>query len=374
MGTSGNSGSRIASMCGGFEMNKRIPINKGNYDMDTPERLEQFESNRAFGWEEEYKEYRKNWSEYPQKQYVAEYPLLVDIELSSLCNLRCPMCYTITEEFKCKVCTQLMDIKLFTKIVDEIAGKVPAVRLSLRGEATLHPEFVSCIRYCKEKGIKEVSFLTNSAKLDREYFKQIAEAGADWITVSIDGVGKQYESIRKPLKFEDTLQKLIDIHEMKEENGWKRPVIKIQGIWPAIRENPSEYYNTFAPYVDLIAFNPLIDYLDKDEDIVYEEDFACPQMYQRLVIGSDGKVLLCSNDEDGKYILGDVNKESVYDIWHSDRLNQVRELHNKGQFKELEVCRKCYLPRATEDNEHAFVNDREIIIKNYVNRKQIIGE
>lgn len=349
-------------------MNERIVINKGNYDMDTKERLEQFEAYRGLGWENAYCEYRKNWSEYPEKQHVSEYPLLVDIELSTICNLRCPMCYTITDEFKDKVCSQLMSMELFTKIVDEIAGKVPAVRLSLRGEPTLHPEFISCIRYCKSKGIKEVSFLTNSSKLSEEYFIQIAEVGVDWITISIDGIGKEYENIRKPLKFEDTLKKIKDIHKIKEKRGWKRPVIKIQGIWPAIRGNPSEYYNTFAPFVDLIAFNPLIDYSIKDEDIVYEDDFICPQLYQRLVIGSDGKVLLCANDENGKYILGDVNNDSVYSLWHGDRINKVRELQKRGKFKDIDVCRTCFCPRATEESEHAFVNDREIAIKNYIHK------
>nr|WP_296440536.1 SPASM domain-containing protein [uncultured Acetatifactor sp.] len=374
METADNVGNRHSSMRGGDEMNYKVPINKGNYDMDTPERVKKFDENRGAGWEDGYKEYRKNWSQYPETQYVPEYPLQVDIELSSLCNLRCPMCYTITEEFRKKVSAGFMDIGLFTKIVDEIAGKVPAVRLSLRGEATLHPEFIHCIRHCKEKGIKEVSFLTNLSKFTKEFFIEVAEAGADWITISIDGVGLQYDDIRKPLKFEDTLQRIKDIYEIKEANGWKKPVIKVQGIWPAIRKNPSEYYNCFVPYVDLVAFNPLIDYLDQDEDIVYEDEFVCPQPYQRLVIGSDGRVLLCSNDEEGNYVLGDANKQSVYEIWHGELLDTVRRLHREGRFKEFAVCKKCYLPRATEESEHAFVNDREIVIKNYINRKQVIGE
>lgn len=353
---------------------KNIPINKGNYDMDTEERNRLFEQNRGYGWEKEYETYRRNWAEQPKKSHVSEYPLLVDIELSSLCNLRCPMCYTITEDFKCKVSAQLMEMELFRKIIDEIGGKVPAVRLSLRGEATLHPKFVECVKYCKDSGIKEVSFLTNGATMNKDFFEKVAEAGADWITISIDGVGEQYEKIRKPLKFDETLQKLKDIKELKEARGWRRPVIKVQGIWPSIKEDPSDYYNTLAPYVDLVAFNPLIDYLGNDEDIIYDEDFSCPQMYQRLVIGSDGKVLLCSNDEEGRNILGDVNEESVYAIWHGERMNYVREMHKKGCFKEIEVCRRCYLPRATEDSEHALINGRELIIKNYVNRKQVIGE
>ena len=32
-------------------MSKNVPINKGNYDMDTEERLKQFEAKRGLGWE-----------------------------------------------------------------------------------------------------------------------------------------------------------------------------------------------------------------------------------------------------------------------------------------------------------------------------------
>ena len=38
---------------------KNIPINKGNYSMDTDERDHQFEKNKSLGWEKEYNVYRK---------------------------------------------------------------------------------------------------------------------------------------------------------------------------------------------------------------------------------------------------------------------------------------------------------------------------
>ncbi len=357
------------------EGNTTIPISKGHFNLDTPEREKAFFEKLAHGWEEEYKEYRRLWIELPKKKIVREYPLLVDIELSSACNLSCPMCYTITEEFKKKVKRQFMDLGLFKKIIDEIAGKVYAIRLSLRGESTLHPNFLNAIKYAKEKGIQEISTLTNGSKLTLDFFKKMVDAGIDWISISIDGIGKVYESIRKPLKFNWILENLKKIKEYREKHNLIKPVIKVQTIWPAIRENPAEYYNTFAPLTDLVAFNPLIDYLRKDKKIVYEENFSCPQIYQRLTIGSDGKVLLCANDEEGEYIIGDVNKESVYDIWHGEKINRVRDIHKKPQgFKEIEVCRKCYYPRKTEVSEKAIVNGREILVRNYVGRKQVIGE
>ena len=61
-----------------------VPINKGNYSMDTDEREAKFEANRGDGWEQEYAEYRNNWSEFPQQQHVSDYPLLVDIEVPTV--------------------------------------------------------------------------------------------------------------------------------------------------------------------------------------------------------------------------------------------------------------------------------------------------
>lgn len=350
-----------------------IPINKGNYSMDTPEREAKFEENRGYGWEADYADYRAKWSQYAKTQTVSDYPLLVDIELSSVCNLRCPMCYTISALFKEQVNTKRMDWDLYTKIIDEIAGKVPALRLSLRGEATLHQKFVECIQYAKDRGIKEISFLTHGGKLTLPFFERIAKAGADWITISIDGVGETYEKIRKPIKFQEILDKIKAIKQYKDENGLRRPVIKVQGIWPAIAENPQEYYDTFAPYVDLVAFNPLIDYLGNDTKIDYIDDFSCPQQYQRLVIGADGLVMKCSNDEENQEVVGDANSETVHQIWHGAKLTAIREQQKRPcGFKESAVCRKCYLPRQTQD-ETSSVDGRSFTVRNYVHRTQKIG-
>ena len=356
--------------------NAYIPINKGHFELDTKERTLDYQSKMATGWDKnEYQKYRTQWEELPRTKTIRDYPLLVDLELSSACNLKCPMCYTITDEFKSKVKKSFMNFNLFKKIIDEIAGKVYALRLSLRGEATLHPKFIDCIEYAKKKGIKEISTLTHGGKLNIDFFKKVAEAGIDWITISIDGTEKEYDKIRKPLTFKDTIQRLKDIKEYKEQHNLIKPVIKVQGIWPAIRPNPTKYYETISPLVDLVAYNPLIDYLRKDSEIIYENNFSCSQLYQRLVVGSDGKVMMCSNDEDGENIMGDVFKQTIYQIWHGNALNKIRELHEEEDgFKKIPVCKQCYYPRKAVPDEKAVVGNREIWIENYINRKQTTGE
>ncbi len=351
-----------------------VQFNKGHYCLDTDERLQAFSDKLASGWEDEYREYRRLWTELPINKTIRQYPLLLDIELASACNLKCPMCYTITEEFKKKVTKGLIDWDLFKKIIDEVQGKVFAVRLSLRGESTLHRHFIDCIRYCKDAGIKEISTLTNGSKLHGDYLKQVIEAGIDWITISIDGTGETYEKIRKPITFAQICENLRQIREFKDRNNLIKPVIKVQGIWPAIRENPELYYNTFVDLADLVAFNPLIDYLRNDTEIVYEDSFSCPQLYQRLVIGSDGRVMMCSNDEDSAATIGDVNTQTIHEIWHGEKLDQVRRTHSEPDgFQQIDVCRKCYYPRKVQVDETAQVGEREILIENYINRPQQVG-
>lgn len=354
----------------------KAPVNKGHFELDTPERIQAFSRKMAVGWDQgEYAEYRRAWQENPEKQIVRDYPLQVDLELSSVCNLNCPMCYTTTRRFEKEVNRGFMDIHLVQRIVDEVRGKVYALRLSYRGEPTLHPDFIQAIQYAKAAGIGEVSFLTNGSRLELDFFKEIQQAGADWITVSVDGVGDVYNRIRTPLKFDQTLKELQDIHEYKTANSLVKPVIKVQTIWPAIRGNPQQYYDLLAPVTDLVAFNPIIDYLGRDTDIVYEPDFYCPMPYQRIPVLSSGKAVLCTADEYGTVCIGDATTERIHDLWHSEAMNRIRKMQaEKDGFKNLPVCRECFYPRKTRVTETAMVNGIEVSIENYINRKQNIGQ
>ena len=41
------------------------------------------------GWEKDYNQYRSDWIKFPKNQKISDYPLLVDLELASICNLKC---------------------------------------------------------------------------------------------------------------------------------------------------------------------------------------------------------------------------------------------------------------------------------------------
>ena len=97
---------------------------------------------------------RIRWHLLPRLHHVSKFPSHVDVELSSLCNLNCPMCYTTTEKFKTKVDGGNMTFDLYKKIIDECAKyNLYSIRLSLRGESFLNKNIYDMIKYAKEKGI-----------------------------------------------------------------------------------------------------------------------------------------------------------------------------------------------------------------------------
>lgn len=289
------------------------------------------------------------------------------------------MCPTVTTEFKEKRIEPfkkgMMEFSLIKKIIREIAGNIYSLRLSWIGEPLLHNRLIDAVKLAKDFGIKEVSFLTNGYRLNQTYFERLVRAGIDHITISIDGMDEVYNSIRKPLVFEETLDKIKKIKNYKVKNNLDKPVIKIQGVWPAISKNPERFYNTFAPLVDLIAFNPLIDYLHNDNNIIYEDNFTCPQHYQRIVIGSNGKATMCSSDDFMDVEIGDANKQTIYEMWHGKEFEKVREIHQDDNgFRKIKPCKNCYYPRKTALDETAVINGRKVKIENYINRSQQIGK
>lgn len=323
----------------------------------------------AYAWN------RFRWHNYPRWRVVADFPLHVDVEISSLCNMRCPMCYTTTQLFKDRVRRTMMDFELFKKIIDECARRgLFSIRLSLRGEPFAHPRAVEMLRYAKRAGIQEVSTLTNALKLDEKMFEQLVDEGLDWLTISVDGWGETYEKIRRPAKWDDVYRKIRNFAEIKRRKGSLKPVVKVQSIWPAIQDDPDEFYRLFRPYADEVASNPLIDFLREDQEITTLDHFTCVYLWQRLSLGADGKILLCQCDDMEEMVLGDARKDSLHEAWHGEKLQAARRLHeeHKGHLT-LKPCKVCTYPRKKETVGEARIGGRTVPVERYVGRDQQIG-
>lgn len=205
-------------------------------------------------------------------------------------------------------------------------------------------------------------------------FEELVEIQMDWLTISFDGLGDAYNEIRAPAKFDEAIAKIREFSEIKKRKRSLKPVAKIQGIWPAVKENPKEFYDAFQGIADQVAVNPLLDYLRNNHEIVYRDNFTCPVLWQRLAAGADGKVSLCIHDELSHHIVGDVNNQSIHDIWNGPELTAARQAHLRHAGIERDAAyRECFLPPASE-TVSAQVGQRLVVINNMVNRPDVVGK
>jgi len=313
-----------------------------------------------------YAKYRKQWKVCGDEYEPTSFPVNVDIETSSFCNLRCKMCnwgfdpgddpgsesFDRFQSFK-NSCGN-MDIHLYRNIVNEVAKERGyAVKLNWRGEPLMNKKIVQMIRFAKDQGVIEVLMNTNGVLLNPRLSKDIVEAGLDMIVFSFDGITKKtYESIRKGSNFVAALSNLLYFikirDEHKEATGSPKPLIRVQMV--VMDENKHEidsFYNFFSPIVDLISTQ---DYTSRGEkNIRLTEDTlpmgrkTCPQIWQRIIVTWDGNVGMCCRDWDLYHPIGKLNypDNTIKSIWSGNELKEIRETHLEESLESLKACKTC---------------------------------
>lgn len=69
--------------------------------------------------------------------------------------------------------------------------------------------------------------------------------------------------------------------------------------------------------------------------------YPCVSVFSTIVISAKGTVALCCVESELKYILGDINIESIKGIWNNNNLNKIRAIHLNGKRNELSLCLGC---------------------------------
>jgi MoaA/NifB/PqqE/SkfB family radical SAM enzyme len=156
-------------------------------------------------------------------------PLEAYIEVSAQCNLRCRMCaINVDRRYRPGAGRPT----LFAP--DLFATLTPMLRTVLRcylfglGEPLLNPNLFHYVSACSSAG-SQVWFNTNATLIDQGIADRLALAGADAITVSIDGAtAATYESIRRGASFDGAIAGIRALIEAKRRFG--RPSVDVSFV------------------------------------------------------------------------------------------------------------------------------------------------
>lgn len=300
-------------------------------------------------------------------------PFVIFVDPSSACNFLCPFCPTGHRDMIDKTGRYqgVMKFPLFTKIIDDLAEfshPLKVLRLYKDGEPFLNKNLAKMISYAKKSGyIDYIDTTTNASLMTPERLGPILDAGIDKINISVDGMSREQYLEFTGFDFDfDLLVERIKWLDLNKGNC--EVVIKIPGDILS-SDQKKEFLDTFGNYCDRIFienFAPCWPEFDVEEHTgikitegIYQQEITptdtCPYIFYSMSINADGLVSSCFLDWERKLIIGDVAKESVKSIWHSDSMNALRMQHLEGRRKENPVCGSCgQLSHCLPDSIDAF--------------------
>ena len=304
-------------------------------------------------------------------------PYVIFVDTCDACNFKCAFCPTSDSKLMKSVNRPLrvMKIELFKKLVNdmlEFPEKVKTLRMYKDGEPLLNKKISEMIEYAKSKNCCEkIDITTNASLLTENKGKELVEAGLDRINISIEGVNKeQYKNFSDvDIEFERVFENVKNFHKNKKNCEM---LVKINGDTLS-EKDLLKFFKIFGNYTDLIHVERILDCwpnfsfrgnLKSNKNLgiwgeeVEKELDVCPYPFYSISLNSNGTMSLCFLDWAHKLVVGDLNKESLKEIWNGKNLKNYRMMFLKGNRKEHDVCGKCgQMSHGSPDNIDSFKSD-----------------
>ncbi|MGO4744066.1 radical SAM/SPASM domain-containing protein [Serratia quinivorans] len=224
----------------------------------------------------------------------------LDFEINSDCNLECSYCPASFKDGRGK---NLMPIETFKKAIDDLSKINYSGRISPHffGEPLLDERLPELMRYVRYKLPKsQIIIHTNGIRLSKERYDACIDAGVTGFLVT---------------QHTKTMPKnIVSIIDSKYA---KHGTLKVRSL------------------DNITLFNRAGSVKPKKE----RKMERCYYLSDEISITHTGNVV-CTNDFGESHVFGNVNDNSLLDIWYSQEFRRVRKEIRSGVFN-LDMCKKC---------------------------------
>ncbi len=304
-------------------------------------------------------------------------PHVFNIETTNYCNMTCVMCPRTTmmtrdnqwinkNTFE-KVLNQITahkesDLEAFWNFVNNnyeitfnersenafyfyIVSK--CVILHGYGEPLIDKNIVEHVQSCTNRNIPTY-FSCVPANISVERAGKVMSAGLSVLKFSIDGLtDEDQEKVRgKNNNFEKSYKTILEILKIKKQKGYKTLIVPTMIALSDDKDAQSMYANFIELWEghDVFAYIKSQDnrwYFEGDDELLnkshYEQQY-CEYPWSSMTVMADGSVVPCTQDYNCEMTLGNVNEESLSDIWNSKKYKDFRNWHITGNFPKGHKC------------------------------------
>ena len=243
----------------------------------------------------------------------------------------------------------------------QFKNKIRQLTFYKDGEPLLHPQFIDMVKYAKDSNIAEKIWVkTNGLRLCPDLNSKLVESGLDLISISIKGVNNQgFADIANiNIDYNILLDNIKDLYNKKNKTRIYVGIVDTN----LTKEEKEKFYNDFSKITDYCVIEDLHGW-SYTEHINWKlskkttyngneiiDKIACPLVLYSISFNWDGSVSICNEDWAWKTIIGNVQQQTVKEIWNSvERFNFIK-MHLEGKKNKNDACKNCHYIKILPDN------------------------
>jgi radical SAM protein with 4Fe4S-binding SPASM domain len=301
-----------------------------------------------------------------------KHPHVVQIEVSSKCNLRCPSC-SLTRE---TTPARNMALEELRSLVEKLPFRPQSVSLNGIGEALVNPAFFEIVDLLRERSIS-CSFYTNGTLLNERVRGEILRReNISFIGISCDGASKEvFEELRFGAKLESwranveafvagaakrrpsplqitmstvlsrrNQHEIFDIVKLAADLGFKliqiSDIVENDEVTAAMALTPEENAALDRSGIVAYAASLGVSAAFSSESKKPRPHLNCFQPWEYVQISAEGDVLPCCAilGSNKTKIMGNLHQEDFAAIWEGPAFRDFRATAARGTNP---VCNEC---------------------------------
>ena len=272
------------------------------------------------------------------------HPLLeIQVETIAACNARCHFCPykdPVNDHRRGK----LMDTALFYKIVDEVAT-IPHISQFVfngLGEPLLDRRIYDFIAYVHDKCPDMRTLLhTNGVGLTEP--QRLKDAGLTNLVISLNAIdAKQHEWIMGLKgKFLDICD---NIKRARTIPGW---TVAVRAVYSQDRFTEQDVLDFKKRWGFEFGSETITTYetnwngYNRTMRYTFEPNDGCNRALSQIYIAYDGSMHMCCMDPFGKIVFGNVNTQTIREIYNSEKYVAFRTAHAENRALDVPECIGC---------------------------------
>jgi len=292
---------------------------------------------------------------------LLNFPPILQIQTKTGCNAECVICpqKKIRDMFP----EETMSQELFENIVGQCVDNehLHGMGFVLHNEPLTDPTLFDKIRYFRDRvNTPAMTFIvTNGTLLSEETADELLKSGLDAMHISCNGFGREdFEAVNQGKSWDVFIQNLESfllrdlsgisvLISIVRSNLYRKEQDKAIKYWRSrgIRcflhgiNNRGGFVEDYEQYALPIEKEKVHVRLRKR--MVQRILKCCPYPFLQMSILASGKCLICTHDWGRRQMIGDLNNQSILDVWNGPKIRELRLLHLQGRSREIPACARC---------------------------------